>query len=75
MFQLHNIAFDDIVMQLHCVMSGIYMFDYEKQQHHLNVTKTWLENSSFIGLDVTKPVFGVSDKVIHKPVSSATETS
>ena len=28
-----------------------------------------------MGLDATKPVFGVSDKVSFKPVSSATETS
>ena len=28
-----------------------------------------------MGLDVTKPVFGVSDKARLKPVSSATETS
>ena len=28
-----------------------------------------------IGLDLTKPVFGVSDKGRLKPVSSATETS
>ena len=27
------------------------------------------------GPDTTKPVFGVSDKVTFKPVSSATETS
>ena len=43
---LHNVAFDDIVMQLRCVMSGIYMFHYEKQ--HLNVTKTWKGNGKFI---------------------------
>ena len=29
----------------------------------------------YIGLDATKPVFGVSDKASFKPVSSATETS
>ena len=28
-----------------------------------------------LGLDATKPVFGVSDKARLKPVSSATETS
>ena len=28
-----------------------------------------------MGLDTTKPVFGVSDKARIKPVSSATETS
>ena len=28
-----------------------------------------------MGLDATKPVFGVSDKASFKPVSSATETS
>ena len=28
-----------------------------------------------MGLDATKPVFGVSDKASYKPVSSATETS
>ena len=28
-----------------------------------------------MGLDATKPVFGVSDKARYKPVSSATETS
>ena len=28
-----------------------------------------------VGLDATKPVFGVSDKARHKPVSSAMETS
>ena len=28
-----------------------------------------------MGRDVTKPVFGVSDKARRKPVSSATETS
>ena len=28
-----------------------------------------------MGLDVTKPVFGVSDKASFKPVSSAIETS
>ena len=30
---------------------------------------------SYLGLDVTKPVFGVFHKVRLKPVSSATETS
>ena len=29
----------------------------------------------YMGLDVTKPVFGVSDKVRLKPVSSPAETS
>ena len=29
----------------------------------------------YLGLVVTKPIFGVSDKAILKPVSSATETS
>ena len=29
----------------------------------------------YLGLVVTKPVFGVSDKASFKPVSSATETS
>ena len=40
---------------------------------------TWIWEKSlyllFMGLEVTKPVFGVSNKVRHKPVSSATETS
>ena len=30
---------------------------------------------SYMGWDVIKPVFGVSDQVIHKPAYSATETS
>ena len=34
-----------------------------------------LKTLSFLGLDATKPVFGVSDKTRFKPVSSATETS
>ena len=29
----------------------------------------------YMGLDATKPVFGVSDKASFKPVSLATETS
>ena len=29
----------------------------------------------YLGLDATKPVFGVSDKASFKTVSSATETS
>ena len=36
---------------------------------------TIMLTSSQLGHDVTKPIFGVSDKASFKPVSSATETS
>ena len=41
-----------------------------------SVTRHWPAKTAYnLGLVVRKPVFGVSDKVSFKPVSSATETS
>ena len=39
------------------------------------IKKVGTHRQSFLGLDTTKPVFGVSEKVRLKPVFSATETS
>ena len=56
----HNMKYD-IFSQ-----SNAYQFDliFTKYDHYL-----------YLGLVVTKPVFGVSYKTSFKPVSSATETS
>ena len=45
---------------------------------HFILKKYWdmaIIISSYLSLDATRPVFGVSDKARLKPVSSATETS
>ena len=43
--------------------------ELKSQYKHYNISQAKM------GLDATKPVFGVSDKASFKPVSSATETS
>ena len=51
---------------------------FYKKTHKSKLEYGTLEHTTFrtdMGLDVTKPVPGVSDKARLKPVSSATETS
>ena len=48
----------------------VYDLALKMSKHQLTVK--WWQN---MGFDVTKPIFGVSDKARLKPVSSATDTS
>ena len=50
-------------------------FVYLDLWHPYNLARTVVCSQTYLGLDVTKPVFRVSDKVRLKPVSSALETS
>ena len=47
----------------------------ESAGHTYHFVSVYVRHSHPMGLVTRKPVFGVSDKVSFKPVSSATETS
>ena len=64
-------------------LSYVYMLDINSQLDNATMSevRTFLfvlnyhSQSNNMGLDATKPVFGVSDKVRFKPACSATEIS
>ena len=48
---------------------------FPEHEHSERLRSKQLPEQGYLGLAVTKPVFGVSEKAGFKPVSSATETS
>ena len=62
----------------YCTKCIFYLSDEAFPSHRLAICgliPNTVTSNSYMGLDARKPVFGVSDNVGLKPVSSDTETS